>query len=92
MPELYGQKIREMMDMMKEDEVVGRLLTGETTPSQEWYRIFGGEIPVAIIEEEEVIVDVEPSDDFDFDSLDLDIDNIEIDLSDHDILEENIEI
>jgi hypothetical protein len=90
MPELYGQKIREMMDMMKEDEVVGRLLTGETTPSQEWYRIFGGEIPVTIIEEEEVIVDVEPSDDFDFDSLDLD--DIEIDLSDDEILEDNIDI
>jgi hypothetical protein len=89
-PELYGQKIRETMDMMKEDEVVGRLLTGETTPSQEWYRIFGGEIPVAIIEEEEVIVDVEPSDDFDFDSLDLD--DIEIDLSDDEILEDNIDI
>jgi hypothetical protein len=67
------------------------LLTGETTPSQEWYRIFGGEIPVAIIEEEEeVIVDVEPSDDFDFDSLDLD--DIEIDLSDDEILEDNIDI
>jgi hypothetical protein len=78
---------------MKEDEVVGRLLTGETTPSQEWYRIFGGEIPVTIIEEEEeeeVIVDVEPSDDFDFDSLDLD--DIEIDLSDDEILEDNIDI
>jgi len=89
-PEVFGEYIREVMDMMKEDEVVGRLLTGETTPSQEWYRIFGGEIPVAIIEEEEVIVDVEPSDDFDFDSLDLD--DIEIDLSDDEILEDNIDI
>ena len=90
-PELYGQKIREVMDMMKEDEIVGKLLTGETTPSQEWYRIFGGEITTTIpIQIDEEIIEVE--DDFDFDSLDLDIDNIQIDLTDDDLLEENIEI
>lgn len=89
-PEAYGESIREIMDMMKEDEVVGRLLTGETTPSEEWYRIFGGGMATTTIQDEDGIVELE--DDFDFDSLDLDLENIEVDLSEDEILEDNIDI
>jgi len=103
MPSLFKDKLSEMIEMMKENEIVKKLLNEETTPRAEWLKLFGVDlnndntidedatIESAIIEKP-IIENEDEEEDFDFDFDSLDIDDIEIDLNDDDILETNIEI
>lgn len=90
----FEEELTRKLELMKENELVGKLIIEETTPRAEWLKMFGlGDVSTSLIEdeeEEEETIEEAEEDEFDLDSLD--VDDIEIDLSDDEILEDNIEI
>jgi hypothetical protein len=59
---IYEEKLTEMIELMKENEFVAKLLTEETTPKAEWLKMFGADsVVVNTIEEEETIEPIEPT-------------------------------